>query len=434
MEISRTKLRQMATDFVWLDANGSFFGTGVSGLLQQVSNNTGGFQTVVDTAGKAAEFGIVGDNGAFFGFIDWLQQNQIAKILSEPNIVAVSGRPAQFIVGGEIPIVVPQSLGTASIEYKPFGTQIDFLPIVLGNGNIRLEVRPRVSEIDDTRSVVIQDFVIPALTVRHVDTAVEMKAGQTFALAGLVQERTETLKRGLPYVSDLPVIGLPFRRMEEEVNEIELLVIVTPEFVDPIDACEVPAGGPGTYTTSPSNHDLYCGGKMEVPNHCNPIRGMNSCGQVDCNGCSTTGNGGPCGCEQMPVITDGVEMLGGVGYDESPTPAMEEEMPAGETAPADITLPAEGAAQPSQEDAAQPDGVRYLPAAPSFGGDSTAPSTVPPSAVPSPYSPPRHPVFMRNASRPNNPSADAGRQDYSGGQTVRSAENRLIGPIGYDEQ
>jgi pilus assembly protein CpaC len=164
----------MGTDFAALGSNGGFFATGVSGLLTDTSTNVGSIQSLTDTAGNAARFGIVHNNNAFFGYIDWLQENRIAKILAEPNIVAVSGRPAQFNVGGEIPIVVPQSLGTASIEFKPFGTQIDFLPIVLGNGNIRLEVRPRISEIDDSRSVVIQNFTIPSLTVRQVDTAVEM--------------------------------------------------------------------------------------------------------------------------------------------------------------------------------------------------------------------------------------------------------------------
>jgi pilus assembly protein CpaC len=422
MEISRTKLRRMATDIAWLDANGGFFSTGVSRLLVNTSNNAGsGFQTVADTAGKAAEFGIVGDNGAFFGFIDWLQQNQIAKILSEPNIVAVSGRPAQFIVGGEIPIVVPQSLGTASIEFKPFGTQIDFLPIVLGNGNIRLEVRPRVSEIDDSRSVIIQDFVIPALTVRHVDTAVEMKAGQTFALAGLVQERTETLKRGLPYVSDWPVVGLPFRRVDEEVNEIELLIVVTPEFVDPIDAGEFPCGGPGTYTTQPDNCDLYCGAKMEVPNHCNPIRGLSACGEMDCNGCSTCNNCNSGRGDAMPVITDGVDISGGVGYDDSELPAVEPsaspgDAPAGD--PAELSLPAES----------PPDGARYVPSQPNYGAEYTPTMSNPQTTAPTPYSPPRQPVFMRNASRPNNPHHAAGNPQ------VRSAQNTLIGPVGYDVQ
>src|SRR5262249_2469007 len=152
------------------------------------------------------------------------------------------------------------------------GTQVDFLPIVLGNGNIRLEVRPRISEIDDSRSVVIQNFVVPSLTVREVDTAVEMRAGQTFALAGLVQQRKEWLMRGLPYISDVPVLSLPFRKTEDNVNEIELLILVTPEFVDAIEPCDVPCGGPGYATVSPNNHDLYCGAHLEVPYECNPIR------------------------------------------------------------------------------------------------------------------------------------------------------------------
>ena len=98
---------------------------------------------------------------------------------------------------------MPQSLGTTSIEYKKYGTQIDFLPIVLGNGKIRLEVRPRISERDPTLSVEIQGTSVPALTLREVDTAVEMQAGQTFALAGLVQMRTES-------ASPRPAVGFRF--------------------------------------------------------------------------------------------------------------------------------------------------------------------------------------------------------------------------------
>jgi pilus assembly protein CpaC len=436
MEISRTKLRRMATDFTYLGGSGGFFSTGVSGLLNQTSNNVGSVQTVIDTAGKAAEFGIVDGNQAFFGFLDWVQQNNIAKILAEPNITAVSGRPAQFNVGGEIPIVIPQSLGTASIEFKPFGTQVDFLPIVLGNGNIRLEVRPRISEIDDSRSVVIQDFVIPALTVRQVDTAVEMKAGQTFALAGLVQERTETLKRGLPYVVDMPIVGLPFRRTEEEVNEIELLILVTPEFVDPIDACEAPCGGPGMFTTSPTNRGLYCGGQMEVPNHCNPIRGMTACGEPDCGNCNQCG---PCGSggyngEQVPMITDGASMPGGTGYDESTTitdqhngaamPSEPGPMPSQppRSLPDELQLPSEQS-QPAGD---TPDSVYFQPA-------PTYQSPLPPAGSsqytpPGHYTPPRQPVFMRNASRPQIP------QPADAGPATPAGENGLIGPIGYDVQ
>jgi len=347
MEVSRTKLRRMATDFAWLDSNGSFFATGVGGLLSNTSNIAGnGFQTTTDSLGKAIEFGVVSDSGAFFGFLDWVQQNQVGKILAQPNLIAVSGRPAQFNVGGEIPIIVPQSLGTSSIEYKPFGTQIDFLPIVLGNGKIRLEVRPRISNLDFANSVILQDIRIPGLTVRQLDTAVEMQAGQTFALGGLVQERVDTIKRGIPYVMDVPVLGVPFRKDQDEVNEIELLILVTPEFVDPMDPCEVPCGGPGTFTTSATDHGIYCGGVIEVPTYCNPRQGLQACGQDPCGncgcnsgGCSTCNGGGmPAGGMIMSgpgvQISDGNELPGGTGYDDAssapslmPTPPPSENVP-----------------------------------------------------------------------------------------------------------
>ncbi|MEM6331161.1 MAG: hypothetical protein AAF790_13045, partial [Planctomycetota bacterium] len=226
-------------------------------------------------------FAVTSGADGLIGFIDALQQNNIAKILAEPNIVAVSGRPAQFNEGGEIPILIPQGLGQISVEYKPFGTQVDFLPIVLGNGNIRLEVRPRVSDLDPSNGVTIDNVSVPALTVREVDTAVEMKAGQTFALAGLIQRRTESVNRGLPFLSDVPVIGAPFRRVQEEVNEIELLILVTPEFVDAMEPHEAPHCYPGAGTMSPDNHELYWGGHIEVPNRCN---GCNPCECVPTHG------------------------------------------------------------------------------------------------------------------------------------------------------
>jgi pilus assembly protein CpaC len=417
----------------------------VSGLLSNTSNSVGVVQSVVDTGGKSAEFGIVRGNGAFFGFLDCLEQNQIAKILAEPNITAISGRPAQFNVGGEIPIIVPQSLGTASIEYKKFGTQVDFLPIVLGNGSIRLEVRPRISEIDDTRSVVIQNFTIPALTVREVDTAVEMKAGQTFALAGLIQERTESQKRGLPYIMDVPVLGVPFRKTQEEVNEIELLILVTPEFVDAIEPCEAPHGGPGYATVSPENRDLYCGAHLEVPAECNPIRGLQACGD-DCGapgcghpGCTSCQNG-----SSDSFITDSHMLQGGTGYDTSPMPTQAEphHISVGPTEPDSMTLPSpapNSGRMPPQSMRTQPMPVPAVvtpmgpttqrTANPAFmGRQAMRPTGVPQYTQPRPYSPPRAPLYVRNASKPNNPNL------ADGEALPQPSDGSLIGPVGYDAQ
>jgi pilus assembly protein CpaC len=433
MEISRTKLRRMGVDWSYFAGGGGFAVNSISGLISKFDSAA---QTA-DTTGSTFAFGVVNNNTHFFAFLDALQQNNIAKILAEPNIAAVSGRPAQFNVGGEIPIVVPQSLGTASIEFKPFGTQVDFLPIVLGNGNVRLEVRPRISEIDPSRSVVIQNFTVPALTVRQVDTAVEMKAGQTFALAGLVQERTEAQLRGLPYISNVPIIGVPFRKTEEEVNEIELLIMVTPEFVDAIDPCDAPCGGPGYFTTSPNNHDLYCGAHLEVPAHCNPVAGLQSCGGDCCNsGCGANG-GSNCGCgngrgPMMPqggpdsIISDGGPLPGGTGYDESYSPNEPHPTPASPDAtPLDsdqMQLP-----PATQPEPLPPQSMRPFRAAPN-GRQAALPSSGPQYTVPRPYSPPREPVFVRNASRPNNPNA------LSEGSATPDQPGGLIGPIGYDAQ
>jgi len=318
-------------------------------------------------------------------------------------------------------------LGTTSIEFKKYGTQVDFLPIVLGNGKVRLEVRPRVSSLDPTTSVIISGTVVPGLKVREVDTAVEMKSGETFALAGLVQEVSESQFRGLPWISDLPIIGVPFRKTEDKVNEIELLIMVTPEFVDAIEPYDVSCGGPGYATTSPTNCQLFCGGQLEVPTHCNPIRGMTACGE--CSGGCGNGNGCDCG-PQGPVdsiISDGVQMQGGTGYDDGPTPMP---MPMPSTTPNrsngtpvepdSMTLPPANESEPLPPQASQ--------SGPAAASQSARSGGSPQYTAPRPYSPTRQPVFVRNAVSPDNPTAD----DKTASAPAENAG--LIGPIGYDAE
>jgi pilus assembly protein CpaC len=284
MEVSRTKLRRLGFDFG--ATNGSdFLVSSVSGLISAADASFG----VPVGAGDTIRFGIVDGNNRFFGFLDALRRNNLMKILSEPTVVTVSGRAACFKVGGEIPILVPQSLGTVSIEYKNYGTQVDVVPIVLGNGRIRLEVRPRVSELDDTRGVVINNIIVPGLRIREVDTGVEMRSGQTFALAGLVQNRVEAENKGIPYIAEVPYLGAPFRRVEEEINEIELIILVTPELVSPMECYEVPPCGPGMNTTSPRDCDLYWRGHIEVPS-CGPCGIGNGNGNGPCPAGPPPGN------------------------------------------------------------------------------------------------------------------------------------------------
>jgi pilus assembly protein CpaC len=263
MEVSRTKLRRAGFDWAYLDG-GDFVVQSVSGLIAPQQGPAAFATATSDTV----RFGIVDGNRAFYGFIDALRRNQLLKVLAEPTLVTVSGRPASFNSGGEFPIIVPQSLGTVSIEYRQFGTRVDFVPIVLGNGNLRLEVRPQISEIDQTRGIVIDDITVPGLRTRWVDTAVEMKAGQTLALAGLIQRKTEMQDRGIPWLADVPWFGAPFRHVQEEVNEVELLIMVTPEFVEATDPQALPPCGPGEATTSPNDVELYFRKYNEVPRCC----------------------------------------------------------------------------------------------------------------------------------------------------------------------
>jgi len=264
MEVSRTKLRQLGFDWTSFGST-DFIAQNVSQLIAETTSNAG---TVFGGGNSSVTFGLAGSNSSFFGVIDALRQSDLVKVLAEPVLTTVSGRPAAFNAGGEFPILIPQGLGTVAVEYKKFGTRVDFVPFVLGNGNIRLEVRPQVSEIDNARGVDINGLRVPGLRNRWVDTAVEMRAGQTLALAGLIQDRVEAQNRGLPVLSDLPWIGTLFRQVSQETNQIELLVMVRPEFVDAMNPDQVPMFGPGEQTTVPSDKELYMRGYMEVPTCC----------------------------------------------------------------------------------------------------------------------------------------------------------------------
>jgi pilus assembly protein CpaC len=201
------------------------------------------------------------------------------KIMSEPDLVTVSGRPAFIQVGGEYGYLVSNGTMGNTVSFKEYGTRVDFVPIVLGNGRLKLEVRGAVSEIDKSLTV----GGVPALKNRVVDCGVELRAGQTLAIGGLVQQRVEAENKGLPLVSEVPYLGALFRRVEEQINEVELLILVTPELVEAMDASQVPPCGPGMQTTSPDDCELFLKGHLEVPNCCP------SCQGAGCAGCGGSG-------------------------------------------------------------------------------------------------------------------------------------------------
>jgi pilus assembly protein CpaC len=178
-----------------------------------------------------------------FGTIQALQTRALAQILAEPNLLAMDGKPASFLAGGEIPIPVVQSsaggLGSVSIMWKEFGVRINFVPTITPRKTIRLRVAPEVSSIDLANGVTISGFSVPGLDVRRMQTEIELEDGQTFAIGGLLDNRTTENLSKIPGLGDIPVLGKLFQSRSRTKNNSELLVLVTPELVRPI-----PAGQP----------------------------------------------------------------------------------------------------------------------------------------------------------------------------------------------
>lgn len=165
--------------------------------------------------------------------IDALESEGLVTVLAEPNLTAVSGETASFLAGGEFPIPVPQSNNNVTIEFKKFGVGLSFTPTLLSDGRINLKVQPEVSELTNTGEVRINGFLIPAITTRRAETTVELASGQSFAIAGLIQNDVNHDVRRLPGLGDLPILGALFRSDAFQRNESELVILVTPYIVRP---------------------------------------------------------------------------------------------------------------------------------------------------------------------------------------------------------
>jgi len=173
-----------------------------------------------------------------------LQQQNILEILAEPNLLAASGEPASFLAGGELPYpVVTGAAGqtTVTVQFKPFGIKLDFTGTIEDDDTIRLKVLPEVSSLDFANAVVISGFTLPAIATRHAETIVDLRDGQSFGIAGLLDQRTTSQFSKVPGIGDLPVIGQLFRSRSVTKSNSELVVIVTPTIVDPAG---LPTGAP----------------------------------------------------------------------------------------------------------------------------------------------------------------------------------------------
>ena len=196
MEVQRSKLRELGFNFV-IGGENYFVGNSIGGIapLSSPTSLTAGAAPVTGVASSALTasevlFGITSNTTTFQGFVKALQSEALAKTLAEPVLVTTSGRPASMLSGGTFPVLIPSgALGTATIAWREFGIRLDAVPIVLGNGRLRLDIAPEVSDRDFSSGVSFNGLVVPGIATRKVNTQVEMRFGETLMIGGLISTR-----------------------------------------------------------------------------------------------------------------------------------------------------------------------------------------------------------------------------------------------------
>jgi pilus assembly protein CpaC len=272
MEVQRSLIRRFGINFAAVGRNAAVVATpGPAVPLSTFSLPFGGPPGVELASNQLSNasmaLGIATDDFVFQGLVQALKQEGLLKINAEPVLITRSGEAAKLVNGGEFPIPVPQSLGLVTIEWREFGVLLESLPIVLGPTTIKQQITAEVSERDFTNAVTVSGTTVPGLTKRTVQTNVVMEFGQTLVIGGLISTRYSAQTDKVPFLGELPGIGAAFRRVRYDTAETELLVMITPEYVSPLSSEQIPPGGPGLFSTFPTDRELYHDGAIEVPNY-----------------------------------------------------------------------------------------------------------------------------------------------------------------------
>lgn len=278
-EMSRELVRRLGVNIGYLAGGSDTWGATTLNDISAITSRAGGsfvpgsISSAAQAAGKISPWGYVpvasnallrfttgGDDWTVF--FDALKENGLAKILAEPTLVSLSGQEANFLAGGEFPVPVPGDLGTVTIDYKKFGVGLVFTPTVLGDGIISMRVAPEVSELDFTNAIVLNGFLIPAISTRRASTVIELRDGQSFAIAGLIRSSVRERLSKFPVLGEVPILGTLFRSSEYQKNESELIILVTPRLVKPLDTDKVRM--PTDDFVEPNDFEFYGAGKIEA--------------------------------------------------------------------------------------------------------------------------------------------------------------------------
>jgi pilus assembly protein CpaC len=244
-EINRLLAERIGINFNAVNTSNGNFGISQINALASVTDLVRSVGSTAFTQGLGTNLTALGGwtaaGAVWTVFVDLLKQQNLGRVLAEPNLVTTSGQQASFLAGGEFPIPVPQSgtggSSTITVEYKKFGVQLEFTPTVLNEGKIAVKVHPTVSELDNTFGqsfTLTGGYVVPGLRIREMNTHVEVQDGQTFAIAGLLSDQSRNIITKFPVLGDIPILGVLFRSTQYQKNLTELVALVTPHLVKPM--------------------------------------------------------------------------------------------------------------------------------------------------------------------------------------------------------
>jgi pilus assembly protein CpaC len=267
-ELNRTGLREIGADWLFASDSGNVVGTSIAGSLVEATATAGGG----NLTGQATS--TLGPNATAFGIFPTadleimlraLRRNSLLSVLAEPNLVAMSGHEASFLAGGQFPVPIQTGIGgTPSVQFKDYGVQLHFLPTIVDEDTVRLLVAPEVSTIDFSTGTVLVTGgnAVPGINTRRVETTVEMRQGETLALAGLLTVAIDAQTSRIPGLGDLPYIGPLFSNTTHQRLEKELLVLVTPYLVSPVaEGEDLPL--PGQCIADPNDKEFYFLNRIE---------------------------------------------------------------------------------------------------------------------------------------------------------------------------
>ncbi|MBU67145.1 MAG: hypothetical protein CL858_17070 [Cupriavidus sp.] len=233
VEISKTVLKQIGLNFVRNNGGFTFGSFSPTSLTKATIGPNPTFESTQPIS-SAFNLVVASASKGIFANLSLLESNGLVRVLAEPSLVALSGQSASFLAGGEIPIPVPQALGTTTIQFKPFGIGLTVSPTVIARDRIALKVAPEASDLDPSRGISINGASVPAIVTRRADTTVELGDGESFVIGGLVSRNTVSNVDKIPFLGDLPIIGSFFKNLNFHQEDRELMIVVTPHLVQPL--------------------------------------------------------------------------------------------------------------------------------------------------------------------------------------------------------